>query len=105
MSAEASIGLKPWPSWAAVHAQFSQIDTISISASSTTERIRIELMWWIIPVLSLVFVIFFLFGEISQSQRQSEPTWIRKLIFKEVDSGNVAMPAKYVCSSILFRTQ
>jgi hypothetical protein len=105
MSAEASFGLKPWPSWSAVHEQFSVITTISVSTSSNTERVRIEFTWWIIPVLSLIYIMFFVLGEIYQNQRHSASMWIRRLVFKEVDSGAVVIP-KYVhlsCSTPIIR--
>jgi pheromone a factor receptor len=96
MSAEVSFGLKPWTSWSAVHKQFSEINTLSVSTSLDTERVMVEFTWWIIPVLSLVYIVFFVLGEICQEQCHSASTWIRRLVFKEVDSGAVAMPAKYI---------
>ena len=94
MSAEASFGLKPWPSWSAVHEDFSEITTLSVSTSLDTERVRVEFTWWIIPVLSLVYTVFFVLGEMGQCHTAS--MWIRDLVFKEVDSGAVAMPARYI---------
>jgi pheromone a factor receptor len=93
VSAEASIGLRPWPSWTAVHAQFSTVGTLSVSTTLNTERVKIELTWWMIPALSLVHIIFLSLEEICQGKRQSPSLWVRRLIFKEVDSGNIAMPA------------
>jgi hypothetical protein len=98
MSAEASFGLKPWPSWSAVHEQFSEITTLSVSTSLNTERVRVEFTWWIIPVLSLVYIVFFVLGDICHEQCHLASTCIRSLVFKEVDSGAVAMPARYIYS-------
>ena len=91
MAAEAAFDFQPWPSWSAIHAQFSAIDTMSLSSLSDVERVWIELTWWIIPVLSFVYIVFFVAGETGQTKRHSVPIWVRRFVFKEMDSGTAVI--------------
>ncbi|KII84139.1 hypothetical protein PLICRDRAFT_118514 [Plicaturopsis crispa FD-325 SS-3] len=53
ISSDVSGGLRPWISWASVHAKFLQVPRLA------TQTPQIVFAWWAIPVLSLISVISF----------------------------------------------
>lgn len=85
----------PSPSWSTIHAKFSEIAIVSKLGVSDVENVRIQFTWWTIPVLSIVYTVFFVGGEISQGHARTGWMWIRKTVFRQRHSGSV-LPEQYV---------
>ncbi|EFI26938.1 pheromone B beta 1 receptor [Coprinopsis cinerea okayama7 len=56
-------GLKPWSSWAEVHAEFGIIGLFSREYLRPGEFPMRYILWWAVPVSSMLFSVFFVFGE------------------------------------------
>lgn len=96
MFAQASIGLQPWTSLSAVHSQFSEITTTSVTTSVAAEGIRTEFAWWTIPVYSLIFIIFFVCEECLNGHYPSRLMWMRMIIKRKINPQDGALPLQYV---------
>ncbi|KDQ50573.1 hypothetical protein JAAARDRAFT_141774 [Jaapia argillacea MUCL 33604] len=62
---------RPWTSFKQVHSQMSTIAVAAESDLSVQEHIRVELVFWIIPVLSVIVFVFGVMGERAQQSIKS----------------------------------
>lgn len=62
----AAPGLRPWTTWADVHSNFSRIAQYPDLIIPPQFLAIMMLFWWTMPVSSLIFFIFFGFGEEAQ---------------------------------------
>lgn len=82
--------------WLALHSRFSQIGTTSIGTAPTSyEGVRILVTWWTIPVLSIIHVLFSVFGEGVQQPERFGLGWINKRLFGDDVDHDVGLPARW----------
>ena len=90
LSSVTSSGLLPWIS---VSQTRSQIMDVEIVPASSQMSVLSELIWWFIPVWSLLLCILSVFGEETQRGYHSTFTWLSQR-FRGV------LPLQYVLDSI-----
>ena len=73
MSSVTSSGLKPWTSISQIRSQVARIEIVS---SPSQISIQSELMWWFIPILSLLFCLLSAVGEETRRGYRSVLTWL-----------------------------
>lgn len=56
-------GFYPWTSWADVHSRMSEVEVVLSGDIPVPEQIKIEMTWWIVPMLSLFVFGLLGFGE------------------------------------------
>ncbi|KAH6890866.1 pheromone receptor [Coprinopsis sp. MPI-PUGE-AT-0042] len=76
-----STGLRPW-SWATVHADPSRVDTFSAETIPAYYRRALLLSSWAIPASSIIFFLFFAFGEDSMKHYQHVGAWFSRTILR-----------------------
>ncbi|KAF9477438.1 fungal pheromone STE3G-protein-coupled receptor [Pholiota conissans] len=75
-------GLRPWISWADVHFNFSRVGLFPIAFLPPSTLSPLYFSWWTIPASSLLFFIFFAFGQDAMKEYRSCFVWIKKTIFR-----------------------
>lgn len=66
-------GLQPWTNWDDVHYDFSRINVYPDSVVPPEFRRIMMLFWWAVPVSSLIFFLFFGFGE--EAKKEYTKVW------------------------------
>ncbi|KAJ7164158.1 putative fungal pheromone GPCR, STE3-type [Mycena filopes] len=73
LSFHSSGGLRPYPSWAAVHHDFSRINQHPAASIPKQVLTWTYVAWWTVPISAYCFVLFFSFGE--EGMRAYGPWW------------------------------
>ncbi|KAI1782019.1 pheromone A receptor-domain-containing protein [Ganoderma leucocontextum] len=76
-----SLSLRPWTNFADVHYDFSRVATLPIVFAPRTITSYYYVTWYIIPVSSLIFFVFFAFGQDAIREYSACFAWIRRHIF------------------------
>ncbi|KIJ25317.1 hypothetical protein M422DRAFT_193606 [Sphaerobolus stellatus SS14] len=76
-------GLRPWISWQNVHSNFSRVGLFPIFLVPTQYHIQTVIQWWIIPISSVAFILFFGFGEEAKNDYRVVIQWIRRNILRQ----------------------
>ncbi|KAG5641596.1 hypothetical protein DXG03_004671 [Asterophora parasitica] len=80
-----SPGLRPWTNWDDVHSNFSRVDFFP-TASIPPQFLRVMMVfWWTLPVSSIIFFIFFGFGEEAKKEYRKVWVWFKKTILRRSD--------------------
>ncbi|KAI0944378.1 hypothetical protein AcW1_002108 [Taiwanofungus camphoratus] len=80
--------MRPWTNWADVHWNFSRID---LYATLFTPPFVLRFyygIWWIVPISSFIFFLFFAFGQEAMKEYGACATWFRTHILRRRDSKN-----------------
>ncbi|KAI0698261.1 GPCR fungal pheromone mating factor [Cytidiella melzeri] len=78
----ATLDIRPWTNWDDIHFNFSRVDQYpSLYISSFVERYYTAI-WWIIPLSSAMFFVFFAFGQEAIRDYKAVFSGIREKIFK-----------------------
>jgi len=87
LSSVTSSGLLPWTS---ISQTRSQVSHIEILPSSSQVSIQSELIWWSVPIWSLLFCVLFAVGEEMRMGYRSMFSWLSQVFKREV------LPMQYV---------
>ncbi|KAJ7441457.1 putative fungal pheromone GPCR, STE3-type [Mycena galericulata] len=82
MANEYTNGLQPWTSWAAVHEHFSFIGHYTYIELPAQTILGIYLLWWAVPLSSLVFFAFFGVGEEAMKDYRASASWVGRVILR-----------------------
>lgn len=81
-------GLRPYTSWASVHADFGNVPRYPALILPKGYMGRVILIWFTMPVTGLVFFAFFGFGEEAKKEYRKVWAWVRtKVLRKKGDAG------------------
>nr|CAA71964.1 pheromone receptor [Coprinopsis cinerea] len=75
-------GLRPWTNWADVHSNFSRVDLFPTVFLPDYFIRAMMLFWWAMPVSSLIFFLFFGFGEEAMKEYRKVGAWISRVILR-----------------------
>ena len=76
-----SLSLRPWTNFADVHYNFSRVATLPIVFAPRTITAYYYVTWYIIPVSSLIFFVFFAFGQDAVREYSACVAWVRRRVF------------------------
>ena len=76
-----SLSLRPWTNFADVHFNFSRVATVPIVFAPQTIINYYYVTWYIIPVSSVIFFVFFAFGQDAVREYSACFAWIRRHVF------------------------
>ena len=82
-----SSGLRPWKSWEDVHSNFSRIAFFPAALLPPQFIQAMTLFWWTIPASSLIFFVFFGFGEETLKGYKKAWRWLMVKAFKRPING------------------
>lgn len=77
-----SDGLRPWISWDNVHSDFSRIGQFPTVLIPTTTLRWTYFLWWSTPASSLIFFVFFAFGQDAVREYSTAIQWVMRNIFR-----------------------
>ena len=66
-------GLRPWTNWADVHSNFSRVDLYVTVGIPPAFLRTLMLFWWTMPASSIIFFVFFGFGE--EAKKEYNKLW------------------------------
>ncbi len=95
-------GLRPWTNWVDVHWDFSRVSQFPALFIPPTYWLYTYLLWWTIPISSILFWGFFSFGEDAMREYRACLSWIKRHIFRRPENSsktnivNVSLPSLYV---------
>ncbi|KAK0184871.1 GPCR fungal pheromone mating factor [Armillaria mellea] len=86
-------GLRPWISWADVHWKFSHVSQFPALLNTKENILLTYLLWWTIPVSSLIFVAFFAFGQDALKEYRACFAWVKRVILRipEAEKKNLVL--------------
>lgn len=93
-------GLRPWVSWADVHYEFSHVSQFPAVLNTQENILMTYLLWWTIPVSSVIFMAFFAFGQDAVREYKKCGSFVKYTVLRrpqDVDKlKNIVLPS-YVC--------
>ncbi|PBK87718.1 STE3-domain-containing protein [Armillaria gallica] len=75
-------GLRPYTSWASVHADFGNVPRYPALILPKGYMDRVILIWFTMPVTGLVFFAFFGFGEEAKKEYRKVWAWVRTRVLR-----------------------
>lgn len=81
-----SPGLRPWTTWADVHSDWLRVDQYYLAEFLPAYKNQMFLFFFAIPASSLLFFIFFGFGEQAVSDYRALFDWVRRKVFRQKPS-------------------
>ncbi|KAH9476601.1 Pheromone B beta 1 receptor [Psilocybe cubensis] len=87
-----SPGLRPWTTWADVHSNFSRVDPFPLSEVPPWFTKTMMLFWWTMPASSIIFFVFFGFGEEALKEYRRIWGWIRRNVFRRPEVEKTKKP-------------
>jgi len=76
-------GLRPWTTWADVHSNFSRVDLFSMVGIPAEYLRMVFLFWWAMPASSVIFFVFFGFGEEAKKEYRKIWVWFRSTVLRK----------------------
>lgn len=76
------VNYRPWTNWNDVHWNFSRIDRFPAAFLPPSARQFYVGLWWIIPVSSILFFLFFGFGQEAVKEYSACFAWIRTRVLR-----------------------
>jgi pheromone a factor receptor len=73
-------GLRPWISWDNVHSDWLEVAYFPILIISPTELAWTFALWFMIPIASALFFLFFAFGQDAMKEYGMTLMWIRHVL-------------------------
>lgn len=73
-------GLRPWISWKNVHTGFSQIAYFPTLLIPPSTLMWTYALWWVVPISSILFLVFFAFGQDSMREYRKCVSWMRRVL-------------------------
>ncbi|KAG1773715.1 GPCR fungal pheromone mating factor [Suillus placidus] len=78
-------GLRPWISWENVHSNWLEVAHFPLAIIPPTELAWTFALWFMIPIASIFFFLFFAFGHDAVKEYGATFTWIRRHILRLQD--------------------
>lgn len=78
----ATFVMRPWTNWADVHWGFSRVDTFRAFELSPSSLTSFYALWWMLPISSFLFFLFFAFGQDAVQEYGACLKWIGTHIFR-----------------------
>lgn len=75
-----AVPLRPWTTWADVHSDFVRIDTYATVFTPLPILTGYYILWWMIPISTLIFVAFFAFGKDAVEEYTKCFLWFRSRV-------------------------
>ncbi|KAG2040962.1 GPCR fungal pheromone mating factor [Suillus americanus] len=75
-------GLRPWISWKNVHSNWLEVAYFPLAIIPPTELAWTFALWFMIPIASIFFFLFFAFGQDALKEYGTTFTWIRRHVFR-----------------------
>ncbi len=97
--------LQPWTNWEDVHYNFSRIDAYPEVTIPLEFRSFLMLIWWAMPVSSLIFFLFFGFGEEAKREYMKAWEWCRTIVYRGNLSEKNGMISSGILGSLLVKSQ
>lgn len=82
--------LRPWTSWNDVHSDFSRIDTYATVFTPLPILIGYYVLWWMVPISTLIFVVFFAFGKDAVEEYKRGFLWFRSRVLRRFSSSDLS---------------
>ena len=73
---------RPWTTWADVHSDWLRVDQYPLRVFEPAYRTQLFLFFYVMPASSLLFFLFFGFGEQAVRDYSQSVDWIRRSVFK-----------------------
>ncbi|KAJ7101761.1 pheromone A receptor-domain-containing protein [Mycena epipterygia] len=102
-------GLRPWTSWADVHSNFGRVAVFPTAFIPAQTLLVSYLIWWTVPISSLLFAAFFAFGE--DAKREYVAFWtafvglLRRIFRRPTPSAPVPLDLPTLSSEFKPRSQ
>lgn len=80
------IPIRPWTTWADVHSDFSRIDQYTVLFTPQQVLTGYYVLWWIVPISTLIFVAFFAFGSDAVEEYKKCFIWFRTRVLRQTIS-------------------
>ncbi|KAF9522493.1 pheromone A receptor-domain-containing protein [Crepidotus variabilis] len=74
--------LRPWTTWADVHSDWLRVDGFPDILSPPIVRRTFYVLWWLIPVSTFLFVVFFSFGKDAMDEYKKCFSWVQTHILR-----------------------
>jgi len=78
-----AIPIRPWTNWDDVHSNFLRIDVFLNSLTPAAIRNSFYILWWITPISTFLFVVFFSFGKDAMDEYMKCFKWIHAKVFRD----------------------
>lgn len=78
-----AVPIRPWTTWADVHSDFSRIDQYPVIFTPQIILTGYYIMWWMVPISTLIFVTFFAFGRDAMDEYKKCFLWFRTRILRQ----------------------
>ena len=72
-----AFGLRPWTNWADVHSDWLRVDQYPLDSFVPAYRTQLFLFFFVMPASSLLFFLFFGFGEQAVKEYRQSVDWVR----------------------------
>jgi hypothetical protein len=92
LSSITSSGLQPWISISQARSQVSQVEVV---ASHSRLGLQSELIWWFIPICSLLLFVSSALGEEIRKEYRGYLTWLSHQL-----RGDMLLPMQYVLEDV-----
>jgi Pheromone A receptor len=93
-------GVRPWTNWADVHSNFSRVGLFPEAVIPPPFASSMLFLWWAMPASSIIFFIFFGFGEETRKEYRKLWTLLKKIILtRKVEKSPTiiaSVPSRYV---------
>jgi len=96
-------GLRPWTSWANVHADLSRVDLVTMGDLPQQRFWTVMALWWTMPVASIIFFVFFAISGEAVAEYRRLCLCIRRRVTKQnIQKVSVSLLSisQYVLSSM-----
>ncbi|KAJ3559561.1 hypothetical protein NM688_g268 [Phlebia brevispora] len=78
----ATLDIRPWTGWADVHWDFSRIGQYLTLEMPPLEQRYFYALWWLVPISSYIFFLFFAFGKDAVREYKACLAWFRLHLFR-----------------------
>jgi pheromone a factor receptor len=78
--------LRPWTTWADVHSDWLRVDAFPDAFAPPFVRRAFYVLWWIIPISTFLFVVFFSFGKDAMDEYKKCGNWVCTKVFRQDSS-------------------
>ncbi|RDX44940.1 fungal pheromone STE3G-protein-coupled receptor [Lentinus brumalis] len=82
-----AFGLRPWTNWADVHSDWLRVDVYMLDEFMPSFRTQMFVFFFVMPASSLLFFLFFGFGEQAKNDYRLTADWIRCKVFRQPPRG------------------
>lgn len=77
-----SVPIRPWTTWSDVHSDWLRIDQYPYALIPVVVKRAFNVVWWIVPSSTFIFVAFFAFGQDAMDEYKRCFRWIYSKVFR-----------------------